>query len=59
MLQVVASLMIVILTTLKVTFMLLENIYITGVPHDDQIFCTGHRLVSLSARLRNNHGKEF
>ncbi len=40
--QIVASLMIVILTTLEVSFMLLdssitllENIYSTGVTHDD------------------------
>jgi hypothetical protein len=34
-LQVVASPMIVILTTLEVSFMLLENIYDTGITHDD------------------------
>ncbi len=35
MLQVVASHTIVILMTLEVSFMLLENIYSTGVTHDD------------------------
>jgi hypothetical protein len=34
-LQVVASLMAVILMTLEVSFLLLENIYSTGVTHDD------------------------
>jgi hypothetical protein len=36
MLQVVASPMIVILTTLEVSFMLLANIYSIGVAHDDR-----------------------
>ncbi len=35
MLQVVASPTIVILMTLEVSFMLQENIYSTGVTHDD------------------------
>jgi hypothetical protein len=35
MLQIVASPMIVILTTLEVSFMLLTNIYSTGITHDD------------------------
>ncbi len=35
-LQVVASLTIVILMTLEVSFMLPENIYSTGVTHDDR-----------------------
>jgi hypothetical protein len=35
MLQVVASPMIIILITLEVSFRLLENIYSTGVNHDD------------------------
>ncbi len=35
-LQVVASDMIVILTNLEVSFMLLANIYSTGVTHDDR-----------------------
>ena len=34
-LQVVASPMIVILTTLEASVMLLENIYDTGIAHDD------------------------
>ncbi len=34
-LQVVASPRIVILTTLEVSVMLLENIYDTGITHDD------------------------
>jgi len=34
-LQVVLSLMIVILTTLEMPVMLLENIYSTGITHDD------------------------
>ncbi len=34
--QVVASPTIVILMTLEVSFMLLENIYITGITHDDR-----------------------
>jgi len=36
MLQVVVSHMIVILTTLEVSFMLLANIYSSGVTHDDR-----------------------
>jgi hypothetical protein len=46
MLQVVASPTIVILMTLLVSFMLLENIYSTGVTHDDcnDIYGTGHRV---------------
>ncbi len=36
MLQVVASPMIIILTTLEVSFMLLVNIYSRGVIHDDR-----------------------
>ncbi len=36
MLQVVASPMIVILTTLKVSFTLLANIYSRGVTYDDR-----------------------
>ncbi len=35
-LQVVASPMIVILTTLEVSFTLLENIYSTAITHDDR-----------------------
>ncbi len=35
MLQVVASPTIIILTTLEVSFMLLANIYSTGITHDD------------------------
>jgi hypothetical protein len=35
MLQVVVSLMIIILTTLEVSFMLLDNIHCTGIAHDD------------------------
>ncbi len=35
MIQVVASPTIIILTTLEVSFMLLENIYSTGVNHDN------------------------
>ncbi len=34
-LQVVASPMIIILTTLEVSFVLLDNIYSTGITHDD------------------------
>ncbi len=50
MLQVVASPTIIILMTLGVLFMLLENIYSTGVTHDDRhlrlsyLYSTGHRL---------------
>jgi hypothetical protein len=36
MLQVVASPMTLILTTLEVSFMLPENIYGTGITHDDR-----------------------
>jgi hypothetical protein len=36
MLQVVASPMIIILTTLEVSFTLIENIYSTGITHDDR-----------------------
>jgi hypothetical protein len=36
MLQVVASPMIIILTTLEVSFMLLANIYIRGITRDDR-----------------------
>jgi hypothetical protein len=35
--KVVVSPMIVILTALYVSFMLLDNIYSTGVTHDDQL----------------------
>jgi hypothetical protein len=48
MLQVVASPMIIILTTLEVSFMLLENIYITSVTYNyylqfQKYFCSkGH-----------------
>jgi hypothetical protein len=40
MLQVVASPTIVILTTLEVSFMLLDNIYTTGVTYDCQNIVT-------------------
>jgi hypothetical protein len=36
MVQVVVSLMIVILTTQEVSFTLIENLYSTGVTHDDR-----------------------
>jgi hypothetical protein len=36
MLQVVASLTIIILTTLEVSFTLLANIYSTGITHNDR-----------------------
>ena len=36
MLQVVASPMIIILTTLEVSFMFLANIYSRGITHDDR-----------------------
>jgi hypothetical protein len=36
-LQVVASPMIVILTTLEVSFMLLDNIYTKGIPYDHHL----------------------
>ncbi len=47
MLLVVASLMAVILMTLEVSFLLLENIYSTGVTNDDRhitfvTYYTGH-----------------
>jgi hypothetical protein len=38
MLQVVASPIIVILTIIEVSFTLLENIYSTGITHDDRHF---------------------
>jgi len=42
-LQVVAPPMIVILATLEVSFMLLENIRNTGITHVDHIYDTGLR----------------
>jgi hypothetical protein len=59
MLQVVASPMIVILMTLEVSFMLQENIYSTGVPHDDchlrlsYFYITGHSFITLSETSTN------
>ncbi len=52
-LQVVASHMIVILTTPEVSFKLLENIYSTGITHDDRhlwlsiFYGTGRNVVKL------------
>jgi hypothetical protein len=54
MLQVVASPTIVILMTLEVSFMLLENIYSTRVTHDDchlrlsYFYSTVHSFITLS-----------
>jgi hypothetical protein len=52
-LQVVASPMIVILTTPEVSFKLLENIYSTGITHEDRhlrlsiFYSTGRNVIKL------------
>jgi hypothetical protein len=58
-LQVVASPMIVILMTLEVSYMLQENIYSTGVTHDDchlrlsYFYSTVHSFITLSETSTN------
>jgi hypothetical protein len=62
-LQVVASPMIIILKALKVSFMLLENIYGTGVTHDDShswssyFYSTGHWVIIEWEKNFNTKGR--